>query len=209
MNKIYVIALRFSLPTSAQDLIMALLQSAALAGLFLVLVPSADVFAFTFSSFSNPYALPCNGQKPPANSGGASLTRRPLPSPSLSMVLDDQMENRLNGIRRSYQSLTERLADPDVISDSNLLRQVMKDRSQSEEVVTCFDEVSEPVQQSHPRPPVVVRPHFIPLLRTSQRRCIFLEESRIFLRIAVFLTSLPAVLKSTCVCDSTVTSRRR
>jgi len=56
------------------------------------------------------------------------------------MVLDDQMENRLNGIRRSYQSLTERLADPDVISDSNLLRQVMKDRSQSEEVVTCFDE---------------------------------------------------------------------
>ena len=36
--------------------------------------------------------------------------------------------------------MTERLADPDVISDSNLLRRVMQDRSRSEDVVSAFDE---------------------------------------------------------------------
>ncbi len=58
----------------------------------------------------------------------------------LQMALDDAMKTRLDGIRRSYQALTERLGDPDVIANSNLLRQVMKDRSQSEEVVMAFDE---------------------------------------------------------------------
>ena len=52
------------------------------------------------------------------------------------------MVNRLDGIRRSYLQLTERLADPDVLADSNLLMKVMKDRSESEEVVTNFEEVS-------------------------------------------------------------------
>jgi len=61
-------------------------------------------------------------------------------STCLSMALDDAMKTRLEGIRRSYQALTERLGDPDVIANSNLLRQVMKDRSQSEEVVLAFDE---------------------------------------------------------------------
>jgi len=60
----------------------------------------------------------------------------------LPMVLDEQMEQRLNGIRRSFMQLTERLADPDVIADSNLLRQVMSDRSKSEDVVTAYDEYS-------------------------------------------------------------------
>jgi hypothetical protein len=65
-----------------------------------------------------------------------------LPRPtSLSMTLDNAMKSRLEGIRRSYQALTERLADPDVIADSNLLMQVMKDRSLSEEVVMAFNEV--------------------------------------------------------------------
>jgi peptide chain release factor 1 len=63
-------------------------------------------------------------------------------STSLTMVLDTAMKSRLDGIRRSYLSLTERLGDPDVIADSNLLRQVMKDRSMSEEVVMAFNEVS-------------------------------------------------------------------
>lgn len=60
----------------------------------------------------------------------------------LPMVLDEQMEQRLNGIRRSFMQLTERLADPDVLADSNLLRQVMSDRSKSEDVVTAYDEYS-------------------------------------------------------------------
>ena len=60
----------------------------------------------------------------------------------LQMVLDDQMLGRLENIKRSYLALTERLADPDVIADSNLLRQVMSDRSQSEDVVNAYDEYS-------------------------------------------------------------------
>ncbi len=36
------------------------------------------------------------------------------------MAMDDAMIERLNGIRRSYQALTERLGDPDVISDSQV-----------------------------------------------------------------------------------------
>ncbi|KAL7500156.1 hypothetical protein ACHAWT_008639 [Skeletonema menzelii] len=59
------------------------------------------------------------------------------------MALDDAMKSRLDGIRRSFQALTERLGDPDVISDSNLLRKVMKDRSQSEEVVMAYEEYSQ------------------------------------------------------------------
>jgi peptide chain release factor 1 len=62
------------------------------------------------------------------------------PQSLLFMALDDAMKSRLDGIRRSYQALTERLADPDVIANSNLLRQVMKDRSQSVDVVMAFDE---------------------------------------------------------------------
>jgi peptide chain release factor 1 len=61
---------------------------------------------------------------------------------TLQMAMDESMESRLQNIQRSYQALTERLADPDVISDSNLLRQVMKDRSQSEEVVLVYEEYS-------------------------------------------------------------------
>ena len=60
--------------------------------------------------------------------------------PVLAMGFDDAMMSRLDRISRSYQALTERLADPDVIADSNLLRQVMSDRSQSEDVVLAYDQ---------------------------------------------------------------------
>ena len=50
------------------------------------------------------------------------------------------MENRLDNIRRSYLALTERLGDPDVLGDSNLLRKIMSDRSQSEAVVLAYEE---------------------------------------------------------------------
>lgn len=69
-----------------------------------------------------------------------STGSRKTSSSSLHMVLDDSMMSRLDGIRRSYQALTERLGDPDVIADSDLLRKVMSDRSKSEEVVTAFEE---------------------------------------------------------------------
>jgi len=62
-------------------------------------------------------------------------------SNKLSMsIVDSAMENRLNGIKRSYETLTERLGDPDVIADSTLLMKVMSDRSKSERIVTAWDE---------------------------------------------------------------------
>mmetsp|Transcript_39225 Transcript_39225/g.94863 ORF Transcript_39225/g.94863 Transcript_39225/m.94863 type:complete len:407 (+) Transcript_39225:157-1377(+) len=58
----------------------------------------------------------------------------------LSMVMDGGMESRLDGIRRSYNALTERLGDPDVIGDSKLLQKVMSDRAQIEETVLAYEE---------------------------------------------------------------------
>ncbi len=57
------------------------------------------------------------------------------------MAMDDAMLERLNGIYRSYQALTERLGDPDVIADTKLLMKIMSDRSKSEDVVNAYNEV--------------------------------------------------------------------
>lgn len=65
---------------------------------------------------------------------------RPSIRKVLHMVLDPQMEDRLDGIRRSYKALTERLGDPDVIKDPSMLKKIMEDRSQSESVVEAYDE---------------------------------------------------------------------
>mmetsp|Transcript_1417 Transcript_1417/g.2212 ORF Transcript_1417/g.2212 Transcript_1417/m.2212 type:complete len:414 (+) Transcript_1417:98-1339(+) len=71
-----------------------------------------------------------------------SQSRTSATPTALSMVMDVAMRSRLDGINRSYQALTERLADPDVISDSNLLMKVMSDRSKSEATVTAYEEYS-------------------------------------------------------------------
>jgi len=55
-------------------------------------------------------------------------------------MFDPSMEQRLESIRRSYQALTERLGDPDVIADASLLMRVMSDRSKSEDVVQAYEE---------------------------------------------------------------------
>lgn len=88
---------------------------------------SVESFAFTRNSIS------------PLDTTTTS-NRLSTTTSTLSMVLDEQMENRLSGIRRSYMTLTERLGDPDVLADSNLLMSIMKDRSKSEGIVTVFDE---------------------------------------------------------------------
>ena len=54
--------------------------------------------------------------------------------------MDKAMETRLDNISRSFAALTERLADPDVINDPKLLRQVMSERSKSEEIVMKYEE---------------------------------------------------------------------
>jgi len=55
-------------------------------------------------------------------------------------ALDDGMLGRLENIKRSYNALTERLGDPDVLENSKLLQKVMSDRASSEEVVVSYDE---------------------------------------------------------------------
>ena len=65
----------------------------------------------------------------------------------LTMVMDQPMVDRLNGIKRSYNALTERLADPDVIANSNLLMKIMSDRSKSEEVVETFDKYTQLMEE--------------------------------------------------------------
>ena len=50
------------------------------------------------------------------------------------------MKARLDGIRNSYQTLTARLGDADVLADPKLLKQIMSDRSQAEDIVSTFDE---------------------------------------------------------------------
>jgi peptide chain release factor 1 len=55
-------------------------------------------------------------------------------------LMDESTEARLDNIRRSYLSLTERLGDPDVLEDAALLRKIMSDRAQSEEVVAAYEE---------------------------------------------------------------------
>ena len=92
------------------------------------------IVAATIALSSSSPALFCNAFVP------ASSNIIP-PSQSQLRAIDEKMMERLDGIRRSYNALTERLADPDVIGDSNLLRQVMSDRSKSEEVVLAFEEV--------------------------------------------------------------------
>jgi hypothetical protein len=61
-------------------------------------------------------------------------------STSMGMVMDEGMMSRLDGIRRSYKALTERLGDPDVLADSKLLQKVMSDRAQSEDAVLAYEE---------------------------------------------------------------------
>lgn len=64
----------------------------------------------------------------------------PAPTTALRMALDAPMVGRLDGIRRSYRALTERLGDPDVLEDARLLQKVMSDRARSEDVVAAYDE---------------------------------------------------------------------
>ena len=57
-------------------------------------------------------------------------SRRAAP---LTMALDGFMLTRLDEIRGSFEELTARLADPDVISDSKLMMRISKQRSSAEE----------------------------------------------------------------------------
>ena len=69
-----------------------------------------------------------------ASPGLASRRASPL-----TMALDGFMLTRLDEIRGSFEELTARLADPDVISDSKLMMRISKQRSSAEETVTTYE----------------------------------------------------------------------
>ena len=54
-------------------------------------------------------------------------------------AMDSSVRSQLLSIQRSFQSLTERLADPDVLNDPKQLKKVMSDRRSNEEVVEAFE----------------------------------------------------------------------
>ena len=56
------------------------------------------------------------------------------------MALDSFMLNRLDEIRGTFEELTERLADPDVLSDSAMMMRISKQRSSAEATVTTYEE---------------------------------------------------------------------
>nr|AMK98475.1 plastid peptide chain release factor 1 [Trachydiscus minutus] len=57
----------------------------------------------------------------------------------LCMALDDFVVNKLDGILRAFTEMTERLADPDVINNPNLSREINQERTKIEEVVGAYE----------------------------------------------------------------------
>ena len=100
--------------------------SSAVAGLLLVFPLGANSFAPTPSTKRSTVAI-CPSWTNAITALGA---------------LDEGMMGRLENIKRSYNALTERLGDPDVLENSKLLQKVMSDRASSEEVVMAYDEYS-------------------------------------------------------------------
>lgn len=56
------------------------------------------------------------------------------------MSLDDFVVEQLGGIERTYKELTERLGDPDVLSDPKRIMEVSRERASVEEVVVAFND---------------------------------------------------------------------
>jgi peptide chain release factor 1 len=56
----------------------------------------------------------------------------------LQMVLDNFLASKLDGIQRTYNTLTERLGDPDVLNDASLLQSVSQVRTHRSHVVLVF-----------------------------------------------------------------------
>ena len=54
------------------------------------------------------------------------------------MALDEFMREQLEGMQRTFDELTARLADDDVIGDPTLLRTVSSQRARAEEAVLTY-----------------------------------------------------------------------
>ncbi|CAM9095277.1 unnamed protein product, partial [Ascophyllum nodosum] len=53
-------------------------------------------------------------------------------------ALDEFVLDQLSGIERTFNELTERLGDPDILGDPKLLVEVSQERAGVEEVVQCY-----------------------------------------------------------------------
>ena len=56
------------------------------------------------------------------------------------MALDDFFMKRLDGIKRTFEALTERLADPDVANDRKQMLVLSRERAAVEKTVDAYDE---------------------------------------------------------------------
>jgi peptide chain release factor 1 len=59
---------------------------------------------------------------------------------SLRMALDDFLVEKLTSIKRTFDALTERLADPDINNDRKLLLSLSRERSSLDKTVASFQE---------------------------------------------------------------------
>lgn len=56
------------------------------------------------------------------------------------MALDDFFMKRLDSIKRTFEALTERLADPDVANDRKQMLILSRERAAVEKTVDAYDE---------------------------------------------------------------------
>ena len=57
-----------------------------------------------------------------------------------TMVMDDFLVRKLDGIKRTFDALTERLADPDVANDRKQMLTLSRERAAVEKTVDAYDE---------------------------------------------------------------------
>jgi hypothetical protein len=106
----------------------------------LVLLSSIQIDVCAFSSISGSISI---YRRP------SSVFRRPIFAPMLFVGMNSFMEERLTSIQRTFNELTERLADPDITSNPKAMREASQERSKLEEVVSAYAKWTE--MQQHRR----------------------------------------------------------
>jgi peptide chain release factor 1 len=81
--------------------------------------------------------------------GGAHAFLSPAPAPRATQLhaLDSFMVGRLDDMRRTFDELTARLADPDVLEDPQKMIQISQQRSDAEEVVNAYASYEEDTEE--------------------------------------------------------------
>lgn len=105
----------------------------------LVSFPLPQVMIYSISLFVTIAICIC----PPIH-GFRSFPRSTAPSRSSilrpKMALDDFFLKRLDSIKRTFEALTERLADPDVANDRKQMLVLSRERAAVEKTMDAYDE---------------------------------------------------------------------